>query len=170
MICVMIFYMLNKDIEASAKETKKWLRHLNWKKIIFVGLLYTIFATIIRQIEVLLTIQYYLLPEYYGVWSKWMMPIGSPPSSTFIILSLILTFYPGISLALIYCYVKDLLPKKFWNRVFFFADLMISASFIFFTLPAWLLFNLPWQLLVSWFISGFLILVLTSLTLVKIID
>lgn len=162
--------MLGKHIAESAKDSKKWLRHLDWKKILIVALLYTVFATIIRQLEVALTMKYYLMPEYFGVWSKWMMPIEGSPTSDFIILSLILTFYPGISLALIYSYIKDFLPKPFWNRVFMFADLMVSASFIFFTLPSFLLFNLPWQLLASWFISGFLILVLTSYSLVKIIN
>ena len=162
--------MIGKNVSESSKETKKWLRDLSWRKILLVGILYTVFATVIRQIEVVLTMKYYQMPEFFGVWSKIMMPTAGPPSSNFIIMSLILTFYPGVSLALIYCYIRDYLPKSFWKRVFLFADLMISASFIFFTLPCYLLFNLPVQLLVSWFISGFIILTFTSFALVKIID
>jgi len=154
----------------SAQDTKRWMSHLSWRKILTVGLLYTVYSMVIRQIEVFLTMKYYQMPEFFGLWSKTMMPTAGPPPPDFIILSLILTFYPGISLALIYCYIKELLPKNFWKRVFFFADLMISASFIFFTLPCYLLFNLPPQLLLSWFISGFIILLLTSFTLVKIFD
>lgn len=162
--------MLHKSILGNAKDTTKWLNRLHWKKIILIGFIYTVFATIVHQIEIILTMKYYQMPQYFGIWSRWMKPLGGPPSADFVILFLVLTFYPGISLALIYCYIRDLLPKLFWKRVFFFADLMISASFIFFTLPCWLLFNLPPQLLVSWFISSFIILVLTSYTLVKIID
>jgi hypothetical protein len=55
------------------------------------------------------------------------------------------------------------------ERVLLFADLMIGLQFIFFILPVYLLFNLPVQLLVSWFISNFIILVATSYTCVKFI-
>ncbi|KKP61353.1 MAG: hypothetical protein UR54_C0003G0004 [Candidatus Roizmanbacteria bacterium GW2011_GWA2_34_18] len=162
--------MLSKSISESAKETTKWLKELNWKKILLVGLIYTVFTTVIRQLEVVLTMKYYQMSQYFGVWSKLMMPNAGPPPPSFMIMSLVFTLYSGISLAVVYYYIRNLLPKLFWKRVFFFADLMIAASFIFFTLPCYLLFNLPPQLLLSWFISGFIILVLTSLALVKIIN
>jgi len=162
--------MLRKNILESAKETKKWLKELKWKKIILVGLIYTVFTTLIHQLEAVLSMKYYQMPQYFGVWSKLMMPKAGPPPPEFFITSLIFTFYSGISLALVYYYIKDLLPKLFWKRVFLFADLMVAASFIFFTIPSYLLFNLPYQLILSWFVSSFVILLLTSLTLVKIID
>jgi hypothetical protein len=162
--------MLSKSISESAKETKKWLKELSWKKIVFVGLIYTVFATIIHQIEAILTMKYYQMPQYFGIWSKLIMPTAGPPPPEFFIISIIMSFYTGIALTLVYYYIKNLLPKLFWKRVFFFADLMIATSFIFFTLPSYLLLNLPLQLLISWFISGFIVLVLTSFTLVKIID
>lgn len=162
--------MLGKDISESARETKKWLKELRWTKILLVGLIYTVFTTVIRQVEAILTMKYYLMPQYFGVWSKLMMPKAGPPPPEFVIMSLIFTFYSGIALTLIYYYIKNLLPKLFWKRIFFFADLMIAASFIFFTLPSYLMFNLPARLLISWFISGFVIIVFTSLTLVKIIN
>jgi hypothetical protein len=154
----------------SAKETKKWLRELSWKKIFFTAFIYTLYTTVIRQIEAFLTMKYYQMPQYFGVWSKTMMPTAGPPPQEFFITSLIFTFYSGISLALVYYYIRALLPKLFWKRVFLFADLMVAASFIFFTIPSYLLFNLPVELILSWFASSFIILLLTSLTLVKIIN
>jgi hypothetical protein len=79
--------------------------------------------------------KYYQMPAFFGVWSKLMMPNAGPPPPEFMIVSLVMTFYSGVALALIYYYVRNLLPKLFWKRIFFFADLMIAASFIFFTLP-----------------------------------
>lgn len=154
----------------SAKETKKWLKELSWKKILLTGVIYTLFTTIIHQLEAIMSMKYYQMPQYFGVWSKLMMPEPGPPPKEFMVTSLILTFYSGVALALIYYYIRNFLPKLFWKRVFLFADLMIAASFVFFTIPSYLLFNLPPQLLLSWFISGFAILVLTSYTLVKIIN
>jgi len=152
------------------KFTIKWIKEINWRKIFISGLIYLVFTTVIRQIEVILTMKYYLMPQYFGVWSQLMMPNIGPPPPSFIITSLTFTFASGLSLGIIYYYVRNLLPKQFWHRVTYFADLMIGTSFVFFTLPAYLLFNLPFQLLLSWFISGFVILFLTSFTLVKIID
>lgn len=124
---------------------------------------------VIRQVEAILTMKYYLSPQYFGVWSKLMMPQKGPPPANFFITSAIFTFATGVSLTLVYCYVKEMLPKPFMKRVFLFADLMIGTSFIFFTIPAYLMFNLPVGLLVSWFISSFVILVAASYTFVKII-
>ncbi len=148
----------------------RWIVEIEWKKIVLCGFLYTVFATVIHQIEAVITMKYYLMPEYFGVWSKLMMPSAGPPPANFFITSIIFTFGSGISIALVYGYIRNMLPKSFWKRVLFFADLLIGTSFIFFTLPCYLLFNLPVQLLLSWFISGFIILVFTSFSLVKLIN
>jgi hypothetical protein len=148
----------------------KWIDKLSWKNVFLSGLIFTVIAIIIRQVEALLTIKYYLMPEYFGVWSKLMMPVAGPPPMSFMITTVIITLVSGISLALVYCYVREMLPKKFWPRVFFFSDLMIGVSFIFFTLPAYLMFNLPIGLLVSWFISGFIIQVSAAYTFAKLLN
>jgi hypothetical protein len=149
--------------------TVKWISKINWGKIFIVGLIYTVAATVIHQIEAFVNLKYYMMPEYFGVWSKAMMPTAGPPPMDFFIKSTIMTLASGISLALVYCYVRDMLPKNTRERVLLFADLMIGLQFIFFTLPVYLLINLPIVLLISWFISGFLILIITSYTCVKII-
>jgi len=146
-----------------------WIRNINWGSVFVCGLIYTVIATIVHQIEAFLMMDYYTMPAYFGVWSKLMMPSKGPPPMEFFLVSLIITFVSGVSLALIYYYVRDILPKKFWLRVTFFADLMVATSFIFSTLPMYVLINLPMQLLISWFISGFIILVAASYTFVKLI-
>ena len=155
-----------------------WIKKINWVKVIYCGLIYTIIATIVHQIEAFFTMSYYIMPQYFGVWNKLMMPASQasqggptsgPPPASFVITSVILTFVSGISLALVYYYLRDILPKDTKRRVLFFADLMIALSFVFFTLPAYLLFNLPLCLLISWFVSSFVILCAASFTFVKII-
>lgn len=161
--------MLKNSLNESAKETKKWLKELSWQKIFLVGFIYTVFSSLVHRSEAILTMKYYKVPEYLGVWSKLIMSKAGPAPLEFMATSVIFTLYSGISLALIYSYIRDYLPKLFWKRVFLFADLMIAASFIFFTLPSYILFNIPPQLLLSWFISSFIILVFSSYTFVKII-
>jgi hypothetical protein len=146
-----------------------WLKEISWKKVLLSGLLFSVLSFVVRQIEALLTLKYYMAPQYFGLWSKVMMPAAGPPPPTFMITSLVFTFVTGISITLIYYYLKDHLPKEVKKRIFYFADLMIGTSFTFFTLPVYLMFNVPVMLLVSWFISSFLILTLTSWVLVKVV-
>jgi len=146
-----------------------WMKEISWKKVLLSSLVFTIIAFIIRQIEAILTMNYYKMPEYFGLWSKTMMPKAGPPPVSFIITSLVFTFATGISLALIYYYLKDHLPKEEKKRILYFADLMIATSFVFFTFPVYLMFNVPLGLLVSWFVSTFIILTATSWILVKIV-
>jgi hypothetical protein len=146
-----------------------WIKELNIKKVLLVSIIFTVISFVIHQIEAILTMKYYVMPQYFGVWSKLMMPSNGPPPASFMITSLIFTFVTGISITLIYYYLKDHLPTGWKKRIFYFADLMIATYFVFFTLPVYLMFNVPVGLLVSWFISTFIIVTIGSWMLVKII-
>lgn len=111
-----------------------------------------------------------MMPQYFGVWSKVMMPSAGPPPPSFMVISLIFGLVTGISLALIYYYIRELLPKDVMKRTFYFADILVGTSFVFFTLPVYLMFNVPVGLLVSWFISSFIILTAGSWVIVKILE
>jgi hypothetical protein len=147
----------------------KWIAKINWLKVILTGVIYTVISMVMQQTGVLFTMKYYTDPQYSGVWSKLMMPSSGPPPPEFMITSLIMTLASGMSIALIYYYLKDMLPKNAMKRTFLFADLLIATYFIFFTLPVYLLFNVPVGLNVSWFAISFIILTATSAVIVKII-
>jgi uncharacterized membrane-anchored protein len=147
----------------------KWIREIVWGKVLLVGIIFTVVSTVVHQIEAVLTMKYYVDPQYFGVWSRLMMPSNGPPPAEFMITSLIFSFATGVSIALIYYYLKDLLPKNVMRRTFLFADLLIATSFVFFTLPVYLMFNVPVGLLVSWFISSFLIITTASAVIVKFV-
>ena len=147
----------------------EWIKKISWKKVLYSAVIITVISFVVRQLEVVVTMKYYTDPAFFGVWSKLMMPTAGPPPATFMITSFIFTFITGLSLGLIYYYLKDHLPKDIKKRIFYFADLMLGTSFVFFTLPVYLMFNVPVGLLVSWFITSFIILLAGSYTLVKII-
>ena len=98
-----------------------------------------------------------------------MMPSNGPPPASFMITSLIFTFVTGVSITFIYYYLKDHLPVEKRKRIFYFADLMLGTYFVFFTLPTYLMFNVPNALLIIWFFTSFIILTLGSWVMVKII-
>jgi hypothetical protein len=146
-----------------------WIKELSWKKVFLTGAIFAVISFVIRQIEAMLTMKYYLMPQYFGVWSKVMMPSNGPPPASFMITSFIFTFVTGISVSLIYYYLKDHLPVEKRKRIFYFADLLIATYFVFFTLPVYLMFNVPAGLLILWFISTFIIVTAGSWILVKIV-
>lgn len=146
-----------------------WLKEISIKKVLLTSVIFTVIAFVIHQIEAIVMMKYYVDPKYFGIWSKLMMPSAGPPPAQFMITSLIFTFVTGISVTLIYYYLKDHLPVERKRRIFYFADLMAATSFVFSTLPMYLMFNVPVALLISWFVSNFVILTLGSLVVVKII-
>lgn len=134
----------------------KWIGRIGWDKVLLSAFLYTASATIIKQIESIIIAPYFQIPTYFGVWNKF-------------VISLVITFATGVSLTVIYYYLKEYLPKGSWKRTTFFADLLVSTSFVFFTLPAFLLFNIPVALLGVWFASSFITLLVASIIIVKLI-
>ena len=146
-----------------------WIKEFNFKKMFLSSVIFAVVSFVIHQIEAILTMKYYLDPAYSDLWSKLMMPNAGPPPASFMITSLVFSFVTGISVTLIYYYLKDHLPKETRKRIFYFADLMVGTSFVFSTLPMYLMFNVPTALLLSWFVSNFIILTIASWVIVKII-
>ncbi len=146
-----------------------WINKIAWGKLLLSAAIFTVISYVIHMIEAMLTIKYYMMPQYFGLWSRLMMPTAGPPPAAFTITSIVFAFVTGISVGLIYYYLRDHLPPVGFKRAFYFADLLIATGFIFFTLPAYLMFNVPVGILVSWFISSFVILTAGSWVIVKII-
>jgi hypothetical protein len=146
-----------------------WIKELKYGKVLLASVIFTVISFVIHNVEAMIDMRYYVMPQYFGVWSKLMMPSAGPPPPSFMIISLIFTFITGVSLTLIYYYLKDHLPVEKKRRVLYFADLMLGTYLVFFTLPTYLMFNVPGGLLVSWFISTFIILTAGSWVFVKII-
>ena len=142
---------------------------IHWKKILTAGCIYSIIAFIVHQIEAVLTMNYYLMPEYFGVWSKVMMPKAGPPPTSFFITSVLFSLATGVVLAVFYEYIKSLLPKDKWQRTVCFTKIVVRLSFVFFSLPTYLLFNLPFMLLVWWFISSVVIYFLAAIVFVRVL-
>lgn len=147
----------------------KWIRQIVWGKVFLIGFFYTVVATVIRQTEAIIMMPYYGSEVYRGVWNKLLMPdVGSRPFEFFVNYG-IGTFLTGVSLCVVYYYLKTYLPKKKWERTFFFADVLVATSFIFFTIPVYILFNVPLALLGSWFVSNFILLLFASFLIVQYI-
>ena len=146
-------------------------KNIRFEKIFVSGLIYMAIAFVVHQIEALLTMKYYLMHEYFGLWSQIMMPsLGATPPARFFIASMLFSFITGVVLAAFYDFVKGLLADNRCQKIFEFSGIVIILSFVFFSLTSYLLFNVPFVLLVSWFLSSFVILLLSVAAFVRVLD
>jgi len=143
-------------------------KDMPWRKVFLAAFFYLLIAFVIRQIEAFSTMKYYVMPEYWGVWSKVMMPTAGPPPASFHLLSAIFTFLTGLVLAYFFLVTQKLLGKSFWSKVGSFTAAFAVLSLVFSFLPMYLLINLPWVLLVVWFLTGVLTVFLGTLVFGKL--
>jgi hypothetical protein len=143
-------------------------KKIKWKKVFYSALAYLAIAFVLRQIEVLLTLSFYMDPALSQVWSKFMMPEPGPPPWTFQMLSIVFTFCAGLVLAWMWQALKDFLPSKKWIRIISFADMMGALMLVFGFLPMILMFNLPLLLIFSWFITNLIAVILAAIAFEKI--
>lgn len=141
---------------------------IRYGKIILSAFIFLIISFILRQIEVLLTMKYYVNPEFFGVWSKLMMPTAGPPPPMFYIISLIVTLASGIILVFFYELVKD----KFGNGVrrtvnftVFFELIIITVGY----LPMYMLINVPTGIFGYWIATDLISIFVASLIFAKIL-
>jgi hypothetical protein len=76
-----------------------WIKESSWKRVFLSGLIISVISFVVRQVEAVLTLKYYMMPQYFGVWSKVMMPAAGPPPASFVVTSLVFTLVTGVSLA-----------------------------------------------------------------------
>jgi hypothetical protein len=148
---------------------KQWLKKFPWKQMLLTSVCYMLISFVIHEIEAFITLRYYLMPQYFGLWSKVMMPTAGPPPASFMFTSLLFGFLSGFAYSYIYVLLKVSFPKGYWHHVFSFADVLVGIFVVTFLLPTYLMFNVPMGLLIYWFISSFVISVLSAMVFVKLV-
>lgn len=143
-------------------------KKVSYGKILISALAFALVSFIVNEVAAVMQMNYYLLPDYFTVWSKVMMPIAGPPPTSFYVISFIFSLVTGLVVASLYGCVNCQESKKYWQTVICFTCLLASLSLVFFYLPTYLLINLPLMLLVDWFIGSVITFFLSSLILVRI--
>ncbi len=134
------------------------MAELKFSKVVLAGIIYAVIAQIVHTLEALLTMDYYIDPSYFPLWSKIMMPTAGAPGAEFFSLSIIF----GVIMGWIYTYVymtirgsiKDENP---FMRGAKFGWLLFLVAGIPMFLTSYLLLNIPLGLLFTWLTSGFII-------------
>ncbi len=127
-------------------------------RVFWAGILFAVLAQIIHTIGAWLTMGYYIIPQYFPVWSKLMMPTAGPPPSSFYVYSILFGVVSGILIAMVYLVVKNSVPgKTVVKRGLNYGLLVFLVGGIPCYLSMLLLINLPSALVLHWAIETLVI-------------
>jgi len=145
------------------------LKKIRWGKVLLSALAYLVISGILQQISLMLTANYFMMPEYFGVWNRMMMPHPGLPPLELTITSLIYAFLSGFALATLFAFIKDSFEQDYFQRVSGYTIVVILFVWIFTFLPMLMLFNLPFLLVMSWVIVSMLSIFLASMVFAKLL-
>ena len=125
---------------------------------------YIIMAQVVHTVGSILSMKYYIMPEYFSVWSKLMMPNAGPPPTSFYFISFFCSLVMGIMLLAVYLFIRDSFrTKSRAKKGLIFALIVMGVSAIPNFLGNVLLINLPAGLLIEWLAEGIIIAICTGL-------
>jgi len=133
------------------------------KKWILAAIVFAIIAQIVYFIGAIIDMPYYLMQDYFSVWSKVMMPAAGPPPMTFFAFSIAFNFIAGLIFAGVYERIKSLLKGIQFGLALF---LVSTVPGMFST---YLTINLPAMLIASWAVQGLVIFLLMGIAFEKIL-
>lgn len=113
------------------------------KPIIVGGILFAIASQIILMCEVFATIDIYMMPEYFPVWSTLMMPDMGPPPAIFYAISISVTFGLAFLYNAVYGILQNGIPGTGLRRGLNYGILLFLISSLPSILGMWMLINLP---------------------------
>lgn len=132
---------------------------INYKNLLLSAVLFVVLAQIIHSLCAYLGMGYYLEPEYFGVWSKIMMPGPGPPPAEFFYYSLGFGFISAVIYIVVYGILKDSIPgKNAIGKGLIYGFLVIwLVGTVPGNLAMYLLINLPPGILVLWALENLII-------------
>lgn len=139
-------------------------------KLILAAIAFTVIGKIVNTLSAMLTMDYYMDPNYFAVWSKIMMPGPGPPPAEFMYYGIAFAFVYGLIFSYIYARVNSILKAKSWVQKglrYGFGVFLIAGVPMF--LNMYLLINLPLGLLLEWMIvDGLIAYLLSGIAVAKI--
>ena len=143
---------------------------MKWKRIVIAGMLFAIISQILRSVEAMLTLDFYMDPNYFSVWSKVMMPTEGPPPAEFYYLSIVTGLATGIIYAAVYAKIsKSLTSKTALRKGLEYGLILFLMVQIPGLLGMYMLINLPAMLMVYWGVSSLFIALIGGIVIAKIV-
>ncbi|MEW6329479.1 MAG: hypothetical protein AB1468_05160 [Candidatus Micrarchaeota archaeon] len=140
------------------------------KNVVLASVLIVIVSQIVHTVGAVLTMDYYLDPSYWGVWSRLMMPGPGGPPMEFYYTSLAFSFVGALIYAATYGILKKSIPGKgaVQKGLTYGALLFMVGS-----VPGYLalieLINLPAMLVFEWALESLVILLIAGVIIAKML-
>jgi hypothetical protein len=140
-------------------------------KVILVAVLFLVVAQIVHTLGAMATMGYYMLEQYFPVWSSVMMPDGGAPGGMFYLLSAVFNLITGLIFALVFLAVeKGLKQKNSLKKGLLFGFLVFCVASIPGALSMVLLLNLPAMLIFVWTLEALIIYLVMGMVSGKLLS
>ncbi|HLD38806.1 MAG TPA: hypothetical protein VJB05_00660 [archaeon] len=137
--------------------------------VVAAGIVYAVISMVVNTLWAFIDMPYYLMQEYFAVWSKLMMPTAGPPGVEFYVASFVFTLVAGLIFAGVYSRVKASIRGKGVRKGLRFGFGMFLISVIPGMFSLFLLINLPTALIISWTVSGLVTSLLGGIVIEKFV-
>ena len=137
--------------------------------IVAAGIVYAVISMVVNTLWAFIDMPYYLMQEYFAVWSKLMMSTAGPPGVEFYVASFVFTLVAGLIFAGVYSRVKASIRDKGIRKGLRFGFGIFLISVIPGMFSLYLLINLPTMLIVSWIVSGLVTSLLGGIVIERLV-
>jgi hypothetical protein len=124
------------------------------KPVLIAAVLFTLTSQLIIMIESAATMDIYMMPEYFPVWSKLMMPEMGPPPAAFFVISVLVSFALALIYAVVFRIVRPGIPGEGITRGFSYGLILFFISGVPSLLCMFLLINLPEKFFIAGTVSS----------------
>ncbi|MFH1222016.1 MAG: hypothetical protein V1492_02935 [Candidatus Micrarchaeota archaeon] len=146
------------------------VRPISLLRAVLVAVLLAVVSQAVHIAESLLTMNYYLDPTYFAIWSKVMMPVAGPPPAEFFYLSTAFALVTGFIYVWAYKTIEPQIEQNdgWMKKGLHFGVLLFLIGGLPSLFILYLMVNLPLTLLLWWTASGLLIALIDGLLLAKL--
>ncbi|MFA6490158.1 MAG: hypothetical protein WCT52_05785 [Candidatus Micrarchaeia archaeon] len=150
---------------------------MNYAKLFIAALAFAIISQLVHTVGAVADMGYYTDPANAGLWSKVMMPAAAPPGIEFFAVSILFSLITGAIFADAYSLTKHLFAAKksfrsdkYWNIGLKFGMFLFMLTSLTGAMSMFLLFALPFGLLVSWLAQGLVVCLASGVAFAKILN
>ena len=120
------------------------------KPVLIAAVLFTLTSQLVIMFESAATMDIYMMPEYFPVWSRLMIPDMGPPPATFFVTSILVSFALALIYAAVFWIVSPGIPGEGLTKGVSYGLILFFLSGVPSPLIMLLLINLPAKFFIAW--------------------
>ena len=142
---------------------------MDWKNIFISAILFALISVVVHTIGAFASMDYYMNPAYFPLWSTLMMPGPNPPGTEFYVASFACAIVVGGIFAAAFSMLRKSIPGTDLRKGADYGLLLFILVQIPYVLTDFLLLAVPVTVLLAWALESLIIYVLAGLVFSKLI-